>query len=412
MARNPELSPKHSWRNSLSSSAALYFTGALTFLLLSGKAALPAEVAKFSVKFTETKAIFTGHVPSKEYGEALAGTVKQSRPDIKIVNDDILVDQSMEMPPLEILKSVLEEIELSMHEGKLSVDDQSITVSGLTDSMVTVTAITIRLEPIRDHRQIITHICIVPTEDLPVLPVYLSDGKRSRPSLDFEPIPKPADLFVVPGILPEKLLSLVTFGLGKPPSAKSQPYKLRAVPTTTIHQSPLSPRSAESAPSATASLQSQLPGSDQPETPRPWPTGPSFLKLNPVLYSRNTFLLQANQEPVFLETVKQLKSPQLSGKKIIIRVVKPATGATAFNEWLCDRRAEDVKQRLADRGIPTALLSSEVVASKNTIDTGEVGLFVQIPAPQPTTAPNSSTEKNATAVEGPKQAQEKIDASR
>jgi len=353
---------------------------------------LLAEDNSFSVSFTAKKALFSGQVNSEETAQALAKAVKLARPDIEIVNDGMLIDGNMKMPGLEDLKSILVEIGISTHEGLFSIDDDTITISGLTDSMITQTALMIRLEPIQEDRQVITRICIVPTDDLPVMPVFLSDGKEAGPLIDFDPKPTAEDSFEVPGVIPAKLSSLIVFA-GKMDLLDGQtlfssvhPIRLRAVPVMSDQDSGKLPK----------------PGSFLP--------GPALLKLSPaiakpsyealpsVLFSRNTFLLQANQELSIQEAVKQLQEPHLLGKRIIIRAIMPNSGSATFNDWLCQRRGEEVKKILTGRGIAGGIMAAEITPSKNTTDTGEVRLFVLIPPPTQTAESESSAEKGETAV--------------
>ena len=111
------------------------------------------------------------------------------------------------------------------------------------------------------------------------------------------------------------------------------------------------------------------------------PPKPSYEELSPILFSRNTFLLQANQEGAIAGNAKQLQSARLTGKKIIIRSIKPKAGSETFNEWLCQRRGEEVEKMLTQRGVSTAAVKFEIVNSRKSGDNGEVRVIVVIPPP-------------------------------
>ena len=80
------------------------------------------------------------------------------------------------LPPFSDLRSLIAELGLSTHEGRLEFWPDHILIGGLTDSFVTLTALRIRLEPILGKRRFVNHICIVATDFLPKIEVSLTSA--------------------------------------------------------------------------------------------------------------------------------------------------------------------------------------------------------------------------------------------
>ncbi len=82
-----------------------------------------------------------------------------------------------------------------------------------------------------------------------------------------------------------------------------------------------------------------------------------------------------------------------------IEAVKPGGGSSAFNDYLCERRAAEVARLLAERGVESSLFAVKSVDSPSPIDEGEVRLLVEILPPP---APEDAAPANpADAVDAP-----------
>ncbi len=367
-----------------------------------------AEDPPLEIKFGKDKASLSGVIDSEETGESLARTILSARPDLSIANGGIIIRPGVQLPPLDELKSFVSELGIATHEGGIKISDDEFRITGLTDSVVTVTALMIRLEPIKGDRQLINHICIVPSDDLPDLGVSLSGGQTVGPLINFDKITSRQDSFESPGILLGKISALVDFASdfdrleGKKPRAKL------------ITGATIPPATATGTQAATVgTLLTETPTT--PAEPgvilaRPLTSAdltPPPIELDPIRFSRNTVLLQANQTALLDQWMEVLANEEFAGQPITIRAMKPAAGSGAFNEWLCERRAGEVKKLLGERGVGENLCSVEIHSTESNVDAGEVALLVErkpveIPvmeeevATDPATAPSEKLEVSNT----------------
>jgi len=340
------------------------------------------EAPLFKVRYGDREVTFSGVIPSEEAGEGLARAAQRARPDLAIANAGLRVDPEVPFPPQRDLESLVTELGISAHEGGLQFDEGEFRIFGLTDSAITVSALLVRLDPIVGRRQVLNHICIVPSEDLPRATVALSRGQSSEPLLDFDPALTAETAFVAPGFPLQKLAGLVNFASdmrrleGLPPlqaeplrgpvSATEPAGGLRAMPLTLA-----TPASGESPENGEPDLSGAPFGG----------TDPGLVRLDiPILFTRSTGLLQANQEPSFDRILSILNAPEWKGQPVTIRAHKSKDGPSTFQDWLCDRRTTEVKRRLIARGIDPALLTTEVRDVNETQDRGEVVLLVEKPA--------------------------------
>ena len=286
-----------------------------------------------------------------------------------------------------------------------SFDEESIYVGGLTDSQVAVSALMIRLKPLLNNRQLINEICIIPTEDMPNLPIFLSDGKIDGPLIDFDPMPTPEESFVVPGVVPEKLTSLVVFArdldrlLGIEPANLTSNGQIQAMPATVgrltdAMKNGETPTAAATLGFSRCSRATEIEKRLHPSPPRH--PNQHISNSRPFVFPRNTFLLQANQDTWLASVVEKLKAAPLLGNKIIIRAMKPDAGSATFNDYICQRRADEVKNMLSGQGIAASILTTDVAASSNTVDNGEVRVIVQIPPPPRPKPTPADPEKEST----------------
>lgn len=342
-------------------------------------AAAPGGDPDLSVRFGERTIVIAGRIDSEENARTLATAALGARPDLEAVNKGLAVDAAVELPPLSDLSSLITELGLSTQEGMLEIWPDRILIGGLTDSLVTLTALRIRLEPILGGRRFVNHICIVGTEYLPKIDVSLtSRGSQKDPS-SINPSPAREQSFEVPGLLVEKLfptlLMLSHFDRIEGKESAS-PGTLRALPLEMTETDDGSRTSAEAGTMTSPPLPGMatlLSGAAEAAPVQQYETLPS------IFFSRNSFLLQANQEPIIAELTRYLLAPDRVGRIVRIEAVKASGGSSAFNEYLCEKRTAEVLRFLAERGVATAILKPGMIHSSSPVDEGQVTIKVEIP---------------------------------
>ncbi|MEC5125899.1 OmpA family protein [Verrucomicrobiales bacterium BCK34] len=359
----------------------------LTLLLffLSGSAVgspVHAE-ASLEVRFLERKVSFSGAMDSEETGQRLANAVRSVRPDLAIVNAGLTISPDIEMPDVGDLESALTELGISTHLGRIEIRPDSILVGGITDSVVTITALRIRLNSLLEGRRFINRICIVPSADLPEIKVSLSSNSGEAELLDFEYHPSAEEVFEAPGLPLKKwfptLVMLSDFD--RLEGKKKAPLVAQPIIAMPVGGND----AAMDADRIFEALEAQ------DSTPQP-----TFQTVGSIRFSRNAFLLQANQEPAIAEVTKALTSPELKGLDVILKPVKASGGSGAYNDYICEKRADEVKRILSETGLSLANLSTELIASSSPIDDGEVQIVVKIPPPPP--PPEEVTEEPSDGV--------------
>jgi hypothetical protein len=368
---------------------AIALLACLSPVLAGTLAAVPSGNPELSVRFGDSTIALAGRVDSEESAQNLAAAALGARPDLQVVNEGIIIDAKAELPPFSDLRSLIAELGLSTHEGRLEIWPDRVLIGGITDSVVTLTALRLRLEPIRGERRFINHICIVGTEYLPKIDVSLTSR---APGADMPPIdltPAREEAFEVPGLLVEKLfptlLMLSNFDRleGKTPAPSGG--SLRAMPLEMTDAGTGADTTATPATLLTAMLAA---------TPvQQYETMPT------VRFSRNSFLLQANQEPIFEELTRYLLSPDRQGRTVLVEAVKASGGSGAFNDYLCERRSSEVIRFLTERGVNAAVMKPGVIDSASPIDEGEVRVKIEIPMLPPEPAEGDGVT-NASQMEG------------
>lgn len=345
------------------------------------------EAPLFAVKFTPAGAEFSGRVDSEDTAQRLAEAVKAVRPDLSILNRGIEIDPDVVLPGFADLKAVIAELGISTAEGGIAVWDDAVLVSGMTDSQITITALKIRLDPLLEGRDFINRICIVSSADMPDLSIKLSSGETVGPLLDLEKYPDAAEVFVPPGIPLAKLHSTVimladpsALDDSSPPPSESGP--IRAVPLMTSLPAP-----------------ERSEGENQTSLPllRATPAN-TYVTLESVLFGRNSFLLQANQQSRVAETIELLNKPPLAGHRILVRPVKARSATGAYGDYLIERRTEQTRQMLVEGGIAPGRLIVRSDEPATDADTGEVRLVVEIPPPAPPVEEESAEAASATTA--------------
>jgi len=343
-----------------------------------------------SIRFTDAGVEFLGIVDSEETGQMIATAVKSVRPDLAIINGGLQIDPEATVPDLEDLRSLLEELGLSTHEGMLVFWEDRVLVSGLTDSVISVAAIKILIEPLMRNRKLINRICIVDTDDLPDIKVNLTTAESQEALLDFESYPTAEELFEIPGLPLSKIypalvmlsdLSRINRGGGNGIApVRAQPLALPKPTVTETTEEPVSATMIQALPAGRIVHYVDLPS---------------------VFFSRSTQLLQADQTAAVEELATVLQEPPFAGNPITISPVRCRGGAAAFNDYLCENRANKVKELLTKRGIDATLFIVEMRESQSPVDTGEVRLQVIVPEAMEEEAemPEGSQEEPAEKTE-------------
>lgn len=333
------------------------------------------EAADLSVQFGPGRSVLAGRVDSEASASTLAATLSEARPDLPVDRSALVVDPSAALPGLSDLRSLLAELGLSTHEGRLTISKERLLVSGLTDSIVTQSAIRLRAAPLLSGRAYHSRLCIVETDALP--PIGVSLTMAGPMPLAVPEVPAiPERPFETPGVRLEDLLPTLQMLSrlhelsGKPAPALTAANPLRAVPM-----------SAADAPIGA------------PPSPAPalaMPPQPTREALPSLYFSRNSFLLQANQEAAIEALMKQLLQPNRQGLPVLVEAVRPEGGSGAFNDYLCERRVAEVTRILTERGLAAPRVRGSTVSGSSGIDGGEVRISIEIPPPAPPSLPETS----------------------
>jgi hypothetical protein len=332
-----------------------------------------------SVIFGDREVALQGTIDSEETATEIANEIKAVRPDLAITNAGLKIEPGAELPNKRHIISILVELGLSTHEGRLEIRDESILVGGLTDSLVTMTALNLRTEPILEGRKLINHVCLVHTDDLPDISVKLASGETAKAVLDFDFHPTAEQVFEAPGLPVEKwfpaVVMLSDFNRleGKAlltATPVEETIKLIATPAELV----MAPTPAESEP--------------------------RFAKLESIRFSRNTFFLQANQQLVVAETAKRLQEGELADLPVVLEAVKVSGGSGAFNEYTCERRLTEARSILKELGVSEARFLTRIRESDSQIDTGEIRVLVELPIPEPEPASDAESAADVATNEG------------
>ncbi len=330
--------------------AALLASAALLPLALSLFGAEPDALVddSLSIVFREKDILFRGVLPDAETAEALAAAANSARPSLRVVNDGLVYDSSRPFPSLSLFRSLVREVGLSAHEGWIDWSPRELRIGGLTDSVVTSSVLRLRARPLLDGRSYVDRICIVPTEDLPEIPVVLSSGEKRRAfsfdanrAANSEP-----ETFEPPGILLTKILPLI--------SKTSDPGWLatgRATPRTMAASS----------------------------TAAGW-TGPPEVE---VRFARNSFLLADAETATLTRLAGAILATPGEAPLIRLETSRPRSGTDAFLNWLSGRRITEIAEQLAGAGIDPRTILPEVRTTAAAADDGVVRLRIQTASPMP-----------------------------
>ena len=326
------------------------------------------EPPQLSIRFRPEGIEFAGMVNSEETAQLIATFVKSVRPDLAIIQGGLTISPDAPLPKLEDLKSLLEELGLSTHEGMIAFWKDRILISGLTDSVISVAALKILIEPLMENRKLINRICIVNTDDLPDIKVDLTTLESQAALIDFQSHPTAEKTFAIPGLPLNKIYPALVMmsdlsrinrggGAGIAP-VRAQPLS-GAQPELTIANHETTTRTVIQALPADRILH--------------------YIDLQSILFSRSTTLLRADQTGVFDDVSTILQKPPFTGNPITISAMRCQGDAATFNEYLCEKRAARVKELLTERGVDSNLFSIRIINSPSLFDSGEVRLQVIIP---------------------------------
>lgn len=334
------------------------------FLLLICRSAT-AEPDPFVVEFLKTKVAFSGTTDSKETADRIASEVLLARPDLDVVNTGLAFDPEVKLPNLKLMCHLIVEIALSTHEGVFEISDDSLTVGGLTDSVVTSSVLRLRAAPILGDRQFRQQVCLVPGKDLPEIPIMLSTGEtRKAYSFDLELKQKKEVTFEPPGIILTKLLGLIE-GTSNPdlfPPVISAPVVIEAPPPP------------EDLPEENPVAMPVLP--ERP--PAPPPPSP-YQEFGPVVFARNSVVLQSGQLEMLKGLAPTFDAEPWQGREIIVRALVYQSGSKVYARWVGERRMAEAVRFLKEAGVPEGRIKPEAVEVAGKIDRGEVKILILKP---------------------------------
>lgn len=356
----------------------------LVLLFSAGPADAAKEQPRLRVYFGDQSAEIQGELNSESDAEIILAAVREVRPDLALDRERLIIQPGKLTPNLKDLRSLLAEIAISTYQGLIEIYPDRLVVGGLTDSIVTRSAVRIRAKPLLVGRTLIDHVCIVTPDDLPSLDIALASGQVVAPALVAEVVEQPSipqAPFEAPGLRLETLLSTLRLLdridslAGRSPAPQTSPItvSLRAMPLE--EESP-----ATGEPGA-------IPQEASPSLPR--------REMLPSLYfSRNSFFLQTDQAAVLETIAKQLLSSESSEAPIQLDAIVPAGGSTAFNEYLGERRTAEVVKLLQERGVSASRFRINRSSATASFDSGEIRLSVEIPVvPSTPTANENSNSK-------------------
>lgn len=323
--------------------------------------------ADFQVEIKERTILLSGSLPDDAFAKDIQSTLSSACPNHAITSDQVVFAAKSGFPSLADLRPLLAELGISTVEGRLEIWPDRIVLGGLTDSQVTLSALTVRLRSLLTTRRLVNHLCIVPTDDLPKPTLLLAeentssgsgDGRRRR-TTTFEPS----------GVGVHKLPDLITLLEQVDSFARNAPENVSTQVTVPLRAAPIESSVAEIAttnptPPAPMSL---------PENPAlPAAAGNSHAPVGVILFSRNTALFQGNQEQDLANLLSWLNSPTFQGQSIRLEAIKATGASAALLDYLCERRLDEATALLTNAGIDKSLISRRTTADDTAIDSGEV----------------------------------------
>lgn len=340
----------------------------------------------FQVEIKERNILLSGSLPDESFAKEIQATLTSACPNHAIIAEKIAFAPTPGFPSLADLRPLLAELGISTVEGRLEIWPDRIVLGGLTDSQVTLSALTIRLRSLLTTRRLVNHLCIVPTDDLPNPNLLLADeapASRSRTdgrrrTVRFEPS----------GIAVQKLPDLISLFEQFGDFAESAPAGVISTAAASLRAAPIEPSTTDTvATNLTAPAPMPL-----PESPLPPPTtGNPFAPVGMILFSRNTALFQGNQEQDLANLLAWLDTPTFQGQSIRLEAIKAGGASAALLDYLCERRLDEATALLTNAGIDKSLISRRTTTDDTAIDSGEVRVTA-VARPLPAAPLNPSGE--------------------
>jgi hypothetical protein len=363
------------------------------------------NTADFQVDIKERTILLSGGLPDETFAAEIQATLASACPQHTIDLSGVVFDPAPAFPALADLRPLLAELGISTVEGRLEIWPDRIVIGGLTDSQVTLSALTVRLRSLLTTRRLVNRICIVSTDDLPRPDLLLADeststragGARRRRGASFEP----------PGIGVHKLPGLIAM-LDRVESfvSKAAPDLTPSPPLTPLplRASPLEESATEAAPTTLTMLATPL-EMPIPQSPIPIPLpGDPFAPVGRILFSRNTALFQSNQDQNLADMLTRLNSPTFQGQAIRLEAIKASDAPAALLDYLCERRLDEATSLLTTAGIAKSLISRRITADATAIDSGEMRVSAEaliLPAAPAAPAPEIPLESAPANVTRP-----------
>lgn len=332
------------------------------------------ERKPFAILFKRSKITFSGSIDAKETADSLAGTILDVRPDMNVVDAGMDFNDDVKLPDRKLLESLIVEIALSTDEGVFEISDDVLVVGGLTDSVVAESVIRLRARALLGKRRYQEQICLVPVEDLPDAPVLLSSGE-TRKAFTFEQKleqKKQEASYETPGIMLTKIRSLIE-GTADP----------SIYPEITV-QDPMLMSAVVEIPEplvvpAEIASQGMKEDTESEEIPPESGALSPYEEFGPILFARNSFVLQTGQREMIEELVPVLKAEPWVGHPIIVRSLIYSSGADAFSSWISEKRLAEAVRLLSIAGIHPNFLKAETAKTLDRIDKGEVKILITKP---------------------------------
>ena len=292
------------------------------------------------IRFWADEIELTGAVPDQKTADHLLIAVQQSHPGMPTYGR-LVIDPArtvINLPDRRDLAGLLLELALSTRDGSLKVTNEAVTVSGLSDSLVTHAAFEARLNSLasrnqqRDWRN---RICLVHKDDL----AADSLPKRPRPALN----PRPLD--EIPVVLAEN-----EYG---PTLPKAEPQPLRAMPLNGLV---INARNREEAGNSPMDASSPaIPGTEPPEAV---PAAPAieYEPAETIRFASNSYLMGFDQYRLVDEITEKIQALPEDSARVVVEAYPDHVGQHDFNQWLSKSRAESVLRALAEAGITSEQL--------------------------------------------------------
>ena len=377
-----------------------------------------------------------GVLRSESEARGILLAIRSVRPDLRVSVEKLMIDPSAPaVPVLNQIPDFIEELSLTTHEWDLCVKPSEFLVSGQTDSLVTHATFEAMLNIVRfesDSLKTRNLICLVATADLPEVPRNLPNALTEHEEF-FKNMPtaermanslvaataqsNPADIsfagsLATPPSLMSRLLNLELAGLGKKITNSADagllvPDRLnwlfleadRALHTpppliATIIATPLSDEGAEAQEDSTPVFVASLVQVEPAEPARP-PLSKRFLMrakpknkrnlkvLGRVPFGSQSFMLQTTQMTAVDKFAGELLTDLRINDDVILLARVGGTGTDAFNEWVSNKRVEEVKRSLLSSGIAKERISVELKAARSddeNLNTVEIRVPIQAEA--------------------------------